>query len=32
MSSRKREQLEQLVGEIEELREQGKGNRESTDL
>jgi len=27
MSSRKREQVEQLVGEIEELREQGKGNR-----
>jgi c-di-GMP-binding flagellar brake protein YcgR len=32
MSSRKREQLEQLVREIEELRERGKGNRESLDI
>jgi hypothetical protein len=32
MSSRKREQVEQLVEEIEELREQGEGNRESTEL
>jgi c-di-GMP-binding flagellar brake protein YcgR len=32
MSSRKREQLEQLVREIEELREQGKVNRDSTEI
>ncbi len=28
MSSRKREQLEQLIGDIREMKEQGIGNRE----